>query len=158
MIEEMYITGIQLFSTAAILIFTLLKEKKTKFKWLDMANNDVTDDACGIIAEILQVNSTLEYLDIHGNEISKEAILLILNSLRHNNTLTQLNIPGDYFEGDDKQILQLCDIVKEERKRRGFQAKLNVKFSHAKVLTALLLVCTVAVLQLNFLINAKRTL
>ena len=94
-----------------------------------MADNDVTDDACDIIAETLQVNSTLEHLNIHGNEISKEAIVLILNALRHNNTLTKLNIPSDYSEGDEQQILQLCDIVNEERKRRGCQAKLNVEFS-----------------------------
>ena len=127
MIEILYIDGIQLSNTAAILIFTILKEKLKK---LNMADNDVTDnDACDVIAETLQVNSTLEYLNIHGNEISKEAILLIINSLRHNNTLTQLNIPSDYSEGDKKQILQLCDIVNEERKRRGCQAKLNVEFS-----------------------------
>ena len=94
-----------------------------------MVNNDVTDDACDVIAETLQANSTLEYLNIHGNKINKEAILLILNSLRHNNTLTKLNIPGDHSECDRQQILQLCVLVNEERKRQGCQAKLNVKFS-----------------------------
>ena len=128
MIERLDIDRIQLSNTAAILIFTLLKEK-TKLKMLFMAYNNVTDDACDVIAETLQVNSTLEYLNIHGNKISKEAILLIINSLRHNNTLTLLNIPYDYSKGDKKQILQLCDIVNKERKRRGCQAKLNVKFS-----------------------------
>ena len=130
MIETLDIAGIQLSNTAAILIFTLLQEKKTKLKWLCMFDNDVTDDACDVISETLQVNSTLENLNIHGNEISKEAILLIINSLRHNNTLTQLNIPSDYSEGDKKQILQLRDIVNEERKRHGCQAKLNVEFSY----------------------------
>ena len=129
MIETLYIAGIHLSNTAAILIFTLLKEKMTKLKKLIMADNDVTDDAGDVIAVTLQVNSTLEHLNIHGNEISKEAILPIIKSLRHNNTLTLLNIPSDYSEGDKKQILQLCDIVNEERKRRGCQAKLNVKFS-----------------------------
>ena len=95
-----------------------------------MSDNDVTNDACDVIAETLQVNSTLEYLNIHGNKISKEAIRLILNSLRHNNTLTQLNIPSGYSEDDKKQMLQLRDIVNEERERRGCQAKLNVKFSN----------------------------
>ena len=128
MIETLYIAAINLSSRAAIMIFTLLKEK-TKLKELYMANNDVTDDACDVIAETLQVNSTLQYLNIHGNKISKEAIRLILNSLRHNNTLTQLNIPSGYSEDDKKQMLQLCDIVNEERKRRWCQAKLNVKFS-----------------------------
>ena len=94
-----------------------------------MADNDVTDDACDVIAETLQVNSTLEYLSIHGNKISKEALQLILNSLRHNNTLTELRVPSNYSEGDNKQILALRDIVNDERKRRGCQAKLNVKFS-----------------------------
>ena len=128
MIETLGITAINLSSRAAIMIFTLLKEK-TKLKRLYMPNNDITDNACDVIAETLQVNSTLEYLDIHGNKISKEAIRLILNSLRHNNTLTQLNIPSGYSEDDKKQMLQLRDIVNEERERRGCQAKFNVKFS-----------------------------
>ena len=125
-LEELYIAGINLSSRVAIMIFTALKEK-TKLKKLGMANNDVTDDARDVIAETLQVNSTLEYLGIHGNQISKEALQLILNSLRHNNTLTELLVPSNYSEGDNKQILALRDIVNDERKRRGCQAKLNVK-------------------------------
>ena len=101
MIESLDIDDINLSSRAAIMIFTLLKEK-TKLKDLIMANNDITDDACDVIAKTLQVNSTLEWLNIHGNKISKEAIGLILNSLRHNNTLTQLNIPSGYSEDDKK--------------------------------------------------------
>ena len=125
-LEELYI---DLSSRAAIMIFTALKEKKTKLKGLVMADNDVTDDACDVIAETLQVNSTLEHLNIHGNKISKEALQLIVKSLRHNNTLTELLVPSNYSEGDKKQILAIRDIVNEERKRRGCQAKLNVKFS-----------------------------
>ena len=128
-LETLFIDDINLSSSAAIMIFTALKEKKTKLKKLLMADNDVTDDACDVIAETLQVNSTLEYLSIHGNKISKEALQLILNSLRHNNTLTELRVPSNYSEGDNKQILALRDIVNDETKRRGCQAKLNVKFS-----------------------------
>ena len=126
-LETLYIHDINLSSRAAIMIFTALKEK-TKLKKLLMGDNDVTDDACDVIAETLQVNSTLEELYIHGNKISKEALQLILNSLRHNNTLTELLVPSNYSEGDNKQILALRDIVNDERKRRGCQAKLNVKF------------------------------
>ena len=111
------------------MIFTLLKEKKTKLKVLGIADNDITDDACDIIAETLQVNSTLEWLNIHGNKISKEALQLILNSLRHNNTLTKLLVPSNYCDSDKKQVLAFRDIINEERKCRGSQAKLNVKFT-----------------------------
>ena len=128
-LETLYIYDINLSSRAAIMIFTALKEKKTKLKQLIMAENDVTDDARDVIAETLQVNSTLEYLNIHGNKISKEALQLILNSLRHNNTLIELRLPSNYSDSDEKQVLALQDIVNEERKRRGCQAKLNVKFS-----------------------------
>ena len=128
MIERLYIRDINLSTRAAIMIFTLLKEKKTKLKKLAIANNDITDDVCDVIAETLQVNSTLEYLDIHGNKISKEASQLILNSLRHNNTLTELNLPR-YSEDDIKQILTLQDIVNEERKHNRCQVKLNVTFN-----------------------------
>ena len=129
-LEILYIHDINLSSRAAIMIFTALKEKKTKLKQLGMADNDVTDDACDVIAETLQVNSTLEWLSIHGNEISKEALQFIVNSLRLNNTLTELLVPSNYSEGDKKQILALRDIVNEERRCRGCQAKLNVKFSN----------------------------
>ena len=128
MIERLYIRDINLSTRAAIMIFTLLKEKKTKLKKLAIANNDITDDVCDVITETLQVNSTLEYLDIHGNKISKEASQLILNSLRHNNTLTELNLPR-YSEDDIKQILTLQDIVNEERKHNRCQVKLNVTFN-----------------------------
>ena len=128
-LEILHIEDINLSSRAAIMIFTLLKEEKTKLKVLYMAENDVTDVACDVIAETLQVNSTLEYLNIHGNKISKEALQLILNSLRHNNTLTYLRLPEEHSEDDKKQILALGDIVNEERKRRGCQAKLNVECS-----------------------------
>ena len=132
MIEILYISGIKLSTRAAIIIFTLLKEKKTKLKQLHMANNDITDDVCDVIVETLQVNSTLEYLNISDNKISKEASQLILNSLRHNNTLTELYLPDHYSEHDKKQILTLQDIVNEERKHCGCQncqLKLNLTFS-----------------------------
>ena len=131
-LETLYIDDINLSSRAAIMIFTALKEKKTKLKVLSMAYKDVTDDACDVIAETLQVNSTLECLSIHGNKISKEALQLIVNSLRHNNTLTELKVSGNYSEGDNKQILALWDIVNDERKCRGCQAKLDVKFNRVK--------------------------
>ena len=125
MIEKLYIRDINLSTRAAIMIFTLLKEKNTKLKKLYMADNDVTDDVCDVIAETLQVNSTLEYLDICNNKISKEASELILHCLRHNNTLAQLRLPN-YSEDDYKQILTLQDIVNEERKHSECQVKLNV--------------------------------
>ena len=94
-----------------------------------MANNDITDNACDVIAETLQVNSTLGWLNIYGNKISKEALQLILNSLMRNNTLTKLWLPSNYSDSDKKQVLALQDIVNEKRKRRGCQANLNVTFS-----------------------------
>ena len=128
-LQLLYIDGINLSSGAAIMIFTLLKEKKIKLKELSMADNDITDDVCDIIAEALQANNTIEWLNIHGNNISKEALQLILNSLRHNNTLTELFLPNNHSQDDKKQILTLWDIVNEERKHFGYQAKLNIKFN-----------------------------
>ena len=127
-LERLYIDDINLSSRAGIMIFTALKEKKTKLIKLVMANNDITDDVCDVIAKTLKVNSTLEWLSIHGNKISKEVLQLVLNSLRRNNTLTELQVPSNYSESDSKQILALQDIVNDERKSRGCQAILNVKF------------------------------
>ena len=128
MVERLYIDRIDLSTSAAIMIFTILKEKKTKLKRLGMGNNDINDDVCDVIAETLQVNSILEHLDIDGNKISKETSLVILNSLRHNNTLAKLNLPFNYSENDKKQILILQDIVNEVRKHRKCQVKLKVTF------------------------------
>ena len=128
MIEELHIKNINLSTTAAIMIFTLLKEKKTKLKKLEMADNDITDNVCNVIAETLQVNSTLEYLNIYGNKISAESSQLILNSLRNNNTLTVLNLPDDYSRDDNKQITTLRDSINEERRDRGCQVNLSIEF------------------------------
>ena len=128
-IHTLVITGTNLTSKVAITIFSLLREK-TKLKVLHMANNIVTDEAHNIIAKTLQLNNTLEYLNIHGNKISAEASQVILHHLRHNNTLTDLFLPGDYSDNDSKQILRLQDIVNEERKCRGYDAKLTVKFCY----------------------------
>ena len=125
LLKTLHIRDIYLSSRSVIMIFTLLKEKKTKLKVLHMADNDITEDACDIIAETLKVNSTLEYLDIHGNDISKEALQLIM---KHNNTLTELLVPSNYSASDKEQILALQYIVNEERKLCECQAKLNVKF------------------------------
>ena len=139
LIERLDLTAIRLSSKVAITIFTLLKEKMTKLKVLIMAYNDINDDACDVLAETLQVNSTLWYLNIHGNKISKETIQFMINSLRYNNTVTKLHIPGDYSENDKKQILSLEYVVNEERKHCGCQAKLNckiwllVKFSYTVI-------------------------
>ena len=130
MIEELYVYNINLSTRAAIMVFTLLKEKNTKLKKLGMGDSDITDDVCNVIAETLEVNSTLEYLDIYYNKISKEASQLMLNSLRHNNTLTMLNL-SFYSEDDKKEILTLKDIVNEERKHCGCQVKLKVTFLYS---------------------------
>ena len=94
---------------------------------LSMSYNNITDDACDVIAEALQVNNTLEKLYIYGNKISKEASQLIVNSLRRNNSLTNLWLPM-YTEDDDKQLLSLQDIVNKERTCRGCQVMLNIVF------------------------------
>ena len=93
-----------------------------------MANHHITDDAADVIAEALQVNTTLEYLSIYGNKISKDASQLILNSLKHNRTLTTLRLPNHYSEDDKAQLLSIQDIVNAEREHSGCQANLNVEF------------------------------
>ena len=94
-----YVDDIALPTTAAIMIFTLLKEKKTKLKTLSMANNDITDDVCDIIDDSLS-NNSLEDRYICGNKISKEATQLILNCLRQNNTMKDLYLPRNYSKED----------------------------------------------------------
>ena len=130
MIDTLDMAHINLSSRAAIMIFTLLKEKKTKLKMLDICDNYITDDVCDVIAETLQVNDTLEELRICCTKINKEASQLIVKSLKKNNTMTRLYLPFNYYsEDDEEQILTLQDIVNEERIYRGCQVKLNVKFA-----------------------------
>ena len=116
MLWRLDINDVKLSCKSATVIFTLLKERKTRLKDLRMAKNDITDDACNVIAEALQDNCTLKHLDIHGNNFSKEAIKLIMMSLRQNDILTKLRLPERYPKYVEEQISIIQDIVNVERK------------------------------------------
>ena len=107
----------------AIMIFNCLKEKHTKLTWLDISDNEITDNSCEVIAETLQVNNVLQHLYLNANRISKEGAILIVNSLRLNDALVQLKISD---KDSTSEITTLQDIINSERRCKGVSVQLNI--------------------------------
>ena len=92
-LEQLYMSYTHLSSTAAIYLFTALKDNH-KLKVLHIDHNDITDIACPAITTTMVRNSCLVILNIYENPLSTEAILSIIQSLVINNyTLQILNLP-----------------------------------------------------------------
>ena len=76
-LERLNMRGTQLSSTAAISLFTSLRDNH-KLKKLYIDNNVITDDTCDAIISALQGNSCLVTLSINYNPLSSEAIVNIV--------------------------------------------------------------------------------
>ena len=128
-LQILRIESINLNYEAANMLFTALRKSGTNLKKLFMAKSNITDYECEDIAETLRVNNTLEYLDIQENEISEEASLYLIESLWKNDALKLLRLPFyDRFCRLRCETPFLTSIVNKERKCRGSQAKLFIKF------------------------------
>ena len=127
-LEQLYMYSTRLSSSAAITLFTALKDNN-KLKWLDIENNSIADDALDAITTALESNSCLVTLGMHGNPLSSEAIINIVRCLRDNNTLQLLGLP-DCPEGVQGKIISLQEVVNEKRESRGCPVKLQIKFNN----------------------------
>ena len=108
----------------AMELFSSLRENKT-VKELRIDGNNISDDVCGVICDVLHVNNTLRGLDMWRNPITGQASQLILDALKNNNTLKQLRLPS-YPEDIKKEITSLQQVVNEKRRRRGSDVKLEI--------------------------------
>ena len=126
MLEELYMWRTQLSSTAAIALFTAVKDNN-KLKVLNIADNAITDDACDAITTALKSNNCLVELYMNSNPLTGEAIVTIVNALKVNNTLSLLGLP-QCPEGIKKTISSLQEVINKNRESRGCQVKLEINY------------------------------
>ena len=127
MLEQLYMVNVELSSTAAISLFTALKENN-KLKKLNIDYNCVTDDACITITTALEKNKCLVGLSMYGNPMSSKAILIIIKGLLGNNTLKLIGFP-DCTPEIQENIESLQEDINKNRESNGYQVKFKVQFS-----------------------------
>ena len=126
MLEVLHMYYTQLSSRAAIALFTAVKDNN-KLKWLNIADNAITDDACDAITTALKTNNCLITLFMYDNPLTGEAIVNIVNALKVNNTLELLRLP-QCPEGTKKTISSLQEVINKNRESRGCQVKLRINY------------------------------
>ena len=126
MIQELNMNNTNLSSTAAINLFTALKDNR-KLKVLNIIDNAIGNDACDAIVASLEKNSCLAKLYMYGNLMTSDALIRIVQSLQANNTLEFLGLA--YCHEYAKAKMQLCEnAINEKRKSQGCIVKLNLEF------------------------------
>ncbi|XP_065896129.1 nucleotide-binding oligomerization domain-containing protein 1-like [Dysidea avara] len=126
-IEVLYMYSNNYSTTRPVMeLFSSLRENKT-VKELWIIGNNISDDECGVICDVLHVNHTLRVLYMSDNPITGQASQLILDAIKNNNTLEQLCLPS-YPEDIKKEITSLEQVVNEKRRRRGCDVKLEIGF------------------------------
>ena len=93
-IEVLYMYNNNYSTTRPVMeLFSSLRENKT-VKELWIRGNNISDDECGVICDVLCVNHTLRELYMSDNPITGQASQLILDALKNNNTLEVLSLPS----------------------------------------------------------------
>ena len=126
MVEELYMYYTNLSSSAAIKLFTSLSEAK-KLRILDIAYNDITDEACDAIIMAMKKNTSLVELYMYHNPISGECAQLIVEALQYNNSLQLLYLNSDYRDDVKGKIRSLEEEIYKKRTTHGScQVKLEI--------------------------------
>ncbi len=123
MVEQLFMTYVNLSSSGAIKLFTALKLRR-----LDIDNNNITDEACDAIIMAMKKNTSLVTLNMHNNPISGECAQLIVQALQHNNTLQELSLNNDYPNDVKMKIRSLEKEVNKKRESRRCLVTLKIKF------------------------------
>jgi len=108
-------------------LFSSLRENKT-VKKLWIYSNNISDDVCDVVCDVLRVNNSLRVLNMWNNTITGQTSLLIPEALKDNNTLELLSLPEDYPDNITKEITSLQKVVNKKRTRRGCDVELEIKF------------------------------
>ena len=124
MLEELWMWNVRLSSTAAIILFTAVKDNN-KLKRLYVESNAITDDASDAITTALERNSCLVTLNMYDNPLTGKAIVNIVNTLKVNNTLEMLRLPK-FPEDIRKTINSLEEFINKNRESQGCQVKLRI--------------------------------
>lgn len=73
---------------------------------VNLNENNLGDDGCKAMADMLKVNRTLKYLDLGLNYITNEGAKEVAAALDQNKTITMLGISGNEIE--DKELRKNC--------------------------------------------------
>ena len=111
MVEKLYMNYTNFSSSGAIKLFTSLSEAK-KLRILDIAHNNITDEACDAIIMAMKKNTSLVRLYMSPNPISGECAQLIVQALQFNNTLQLLHV------NDMTMLRGILDYFKKKLIRR----------------------------------------
>ncbi|XP_065888590.1 protein NLRC5-like isoform X2 [Dysidea avara] len=123
----LYMSNTELSSAATIALFNALV-KGNKLQLLIISLNNITDEACDVIAASLKKNTSLVGLEMDRNDkISVKAAQCIVQALSLNNTLELLQLPY-YPKEDQRKIRCLQGEVVNERESRGCPTKLDITF------------------------------
>ena len=126
-LEILYMGATNLSSRGARALFTTIM-KNNKLKVLYIEHNAITDDTCDVITTALQRNSCLVKLRMNGNQLSSEAIINIVRCLEVNNASQLLGLPN-CLQAIKENIKSLQENVNMKRESRGYQVKLEIKFT-----------------------------
>ena len=128
MLEELYVFNTHLSSQGAVNLFTALKDN-SKLKRLNIDYNDITDEACNAITMALERNNCLVTLSMWRTTLTDATITKIVQSLKVNNTLQLIGLP-QCSQTTLENVKLLQEVVNKKRENRGYQVKLEVKFTY----------------------------
>ena len=111
---------------ANIMLTALVHDNMLKI--LSIEGNDITDDSCPCIANVVKLSSCLVELWICFNPISAEAISPILEALQFNDTLETFGLPN-YPYNIQQNIKSLEDSINKTRESHKSYNKLIIDFS-----------------------------
>ena len=122
----LYMAVTNLTTPSSIVLFTALA-KGGKLKQLDISCNDITDEACDVIAISLNMNGSLLQLKMTDVNISAEAAQRLVGALYNSDTLELLQIPN-YSKNVKMVITSLQQEIMMNRQSRGCHTNLEVLF------------------------------
>lgn len=103
----------------------------SNIKKLNLTNNNIRNEGCKYIAELLKINKLLISLDLTYNKLSYIGIKIIANALKHNNTLKDLYLASNNVNCDgikylidsliNNKILQKLDLKYNKIKSNGLE-------------------------------------
>ena len=134
-LEGLHMNWTKLSSSGAIKLFSRLSYSK-KLQKLQIANNNITDEASDAIIMAMKKNTSLVTLIMHNNPISRECTERIVQTLQHNNTLQELWLLNNYWDSiKESWIRILAEGINKERENQGCQVKLDIVFLNSYLLS-----------------------
>ena len=126
-LSSLIMSNTELSSTATIALFNALV-KGNKLQLLIISLNNITDEACDVIAASLKKNTSLVALEIDRNyRITAKAAQSIVEALSLNNTLELLQLPH-YPKEVQQTIKHLQQEIINKRENKGCKTKLDITF------------------------------